>query len=99
MQKAILSSTLAIINIVPEFRDNNYFFTPNWRIALSSGYDFVNKGLSYTSIDIYRDLHCWEMRFNWIPYGTYKSWNFSINVKASALQDLKLTKKKDYRDN
>ncbi len=69
-----------------------------WKISASTGYDFKNKELSYTSIDIYRDLHCWEMRFNWIPIGVRTSWNFTINVKASVLQDLKYVKKKDFRD-
>ena len=73
--------------------------TPNWRIAVSTGYDFVNKGMSYTSIDIYRDLHCWEMRFNWVPFGYYKSWNFQINIKASSLKDIKYEKRQSYLDN
>lgn len=72
--------------------------TPKWKFGFRSGYDFENKELTYTSIDIYRDLHCWEMRFNWIPYGFRQSWNFSINIKSSLLQDLKLDKKKDFRD-
>ncbi len=79
--------------------NGNVNLTPNWKVSVQTGWDFELKKLSYTSLTIYRDLHCWEMRFNWIPLGTYKSWNFQINVKASALQDLKLTKKKDYRDN
>ena len=73
--------------------------SPKWKVSAQTGWDFETKKISYTSLTVYRDLHCWEMRFNVIPYGTYKSWNFQINVKASALQDLKLTKKKDYRDN
>ena len=73
--------------------------SPKWKISAQTGWDFETKKITYTSLTIYRDLHCWEMRFNVIPYGTYKSWNFQINIKASALQDLKLTKKKDYRDN
>ena len=73
--------------------------SPKWKLSAQTGWDFESKKISYTSLTVYRDLHCWEMRFNVIPYGTYKSWNFQINVKASALQDLKLTKKKDYRDN
>lgn len=71
---------------------------PRWKIAFSTGYDFERKKLSQASINIYRDLHCWEMRFNWIPIGYLKSWNFQINVKSAMLQDLKLTKKKDFRD-
>ncbi len=72
--------------------------TPNWKFTFRSGWDFTNNQLSYTSVNLYRNLHCWEMRFSWIPIGPRKSWNFSINVKASILQDLKLTKKKDFRD-
>jgi lipopolysaccharide assembly outer membrane protein LptD (OstA) len=72
--------------------------TPKWKISVTSGWDFISGSLSYTSIDVYRDLHCWEMRFGWVPKGYQQSWNFSINVKASILQDLKLNKKKDFRD-
>ncbi|MCF8296519.1 MAG: hypothetical protein K9J13_03150 [Saprospiraceae bacterium] len=72
--------------------------TKNWKIGVRSGYDFKNKGVSYTSVDIFRDLHCWEMHMNWIPIGTWKSYNLTIKVKAAVLQDLKLTKKKDWRD-
>ena len=77
----------------------NFNLTPNWRVAISTGYDFVNKGMSYTSVDIYRDLHCWEMRFNWVPFGYYKSWNFQINIKASSLRDIKYEKRQTYQDN
>ncbi len=72
--------------------------TPKWKFTFNSGWDFTQNKLSYTSVNLYRDLHCWEMRFSWIPLGPRKSWNFSINVKASILQDLKLNKKKDFRD-
>lgn len=77
----------------------NFSLTDKWRFAFSSGYDFVNHGMSYTSIDIYRDLHCWEMRFNWVPFGYYKSWNFGINIKASSLRDVKYEKRRSYQDN
>lgn len=73
--------------------------TPKWKVNYTSGYDFIQNKLSYTSVSIYRDLHCWEMRFNWIPLGVQKSWNFYIKVKAGVLQDLKLNRKKDFRDN
>ena len=36
-----------------------------------------------------RDLHCWEMSANFIPIGRYKSYNFSVRVKSTLLQDLK----------
>lgn len=72
----------------------NVQLTPNWKVSVRSGYDFESNQLSYTSVDIYRDLHCWEMRFSWIPFGTWKSWNFGINIKSSMFKDLKVEKKK-----
>lgn len=73
--------------------------TPKWKLTFTSGLDVQNLTFSTTSISVYRDLHCWEMRFNWIPIGGLQSWNFSINAKSPMLQDLKLQKKKDFRDN
>ncbi len=72
--------------------------TPKWKIGFRTGWDFEAAELSYTSINIYRDLHCFEMRFNWIPIGGRQSWNFALNVKADMLKDLKLQRKKDFRD-
>lgn len=74
--------------------------TRKWRVGFTTGYDFVQKSLSYTSIDVYRDMHCWEMSFNWIPFGYRKGWRFTLNVKASVLKDvLKLPLHHDFRDN
>ena len=39
----------------------NFKLTDKWKIGFRSGYDFESKELTYSSIDIYRDLHCWEM--------------------------------------
>lgn len=76
----------------------DFNITPKWKVGFRTGWDFEAADLSYTSINIYRDLHCFEMRFNWIPIGGRQSWNFALNVKASMLQDLKLQRKKDFRD-
>lgn len=73
--------------------------TEKWKVNAQTGFDFESKKFAFTQVSIMRDLHCWEMRFNWIPYGTLKSWNFQINVKSAMLKDLKLTRKKDFRDN
>jgi len=73
--------------------------TPKWKIGFSSGYDIEKNDFTYTSIDIYRDLHCWEARFTWIPFGYHQSYNFQINVKSSILKDLKWAKRKSWYDN
>ena len=73
--------------------------TPAWKVNYNSGYDFEQKDFSYTSLGINRNLHCWEMSLNWVPFGFQQNYFFQINVKSSLLQDLKLTKKDDRFDN
>lgn len=67
--------------------------TPKWKIGVASGYDFQQHDLSYTSLSIYRDLHCWEMDLQWIPLGPRQSYTFTIKVKSAMLQDLKLIRR------
>jgi hypothetical protein len=70
-----------------------------WKINYSSGYDFKMKELTQTSLGIARELHCWQMNLNWVPFGRFQSFNFTIAVKASVLQDLKLERRKPFFDN
>lgn len=70
-----------------------------WKINFSSGYHFESKEFTQTTITIARDLHCWTMNFFWVPFGAFTSYNFSINIKASILQDLKMEKRKPFYDN
>ncbi|MBI1286441.1 MAG: hypothetical protein GC178_02575 [Flavobacteriales bacterium] len=72
--------------------------TPKWKFGATSGYDFVNKKMSYTSVTIYRDLHCWEFSMTWVPFGQQQQWNFNLNVKSQVLQDLKLSRRKNTFD-
>ncbi|MCJ7449034.1 MAG: hypothetical protein MUO72_15230 [Bacteroidales bacterium] len=73
--------------------------TKKMSITYNSGYDFTGKKITMTQIQISRDLHCWDMSFNWIPIGYMKMWTFSIKVKAPVLADLKYERRKDYHDN
>jgi hypothetical protein len=72
--------------------------TKRWKLNISSGYNFDFRQLTLTSIDVYRDLHCWAMHFQSVPFGPRKSYSFTINVKSAVLQDLKLMRRRDYRD-
>ncbi len=76
----------------------NLSVTSKWKVGFHSGFDFIRKDFTFTSFDVYRDLHCWEMRLNWIPFGFRKSYMLTIAVKASVLQDLKLSRKRDWYD-
>ncbi len=72
--------------------------TERWKVAVNTGYNFDVRQLTLTSIDVYRDLHCWSMHFFTYPFGPRKNFNFSLQVKASVLQDLKLVRRRDFRD-
>ncbi|HEX5169036.1 MAG TPA: putative LPS assembly protein LptD, partial [Cyclobacteriaceae bacterium] len=69
-----------------------------WKVNFQSGYHFESKEFTQTSITIARDLHCWTMRFWWVPFGRFQSYNFTINVKSSLLQDLKMERRKPFFD-
>lgn len=72
----------------------DFNLTENWKFRLSSNYDIMRKEFSAPSINIDRDLHCWLMNFSWVPIGSYKHWKLEIRVKASQLQDIKVTKQR-----
>jgi hypothetical protein len=72
--------------------------TPKWKIGFMTGYDFVRNDVANTSLSIYRDLHCWDFSLNWVPFGGNQSWSFDLKVKSAMLQDLKLSRRKDYFD-
>ncbi len=74
--------------------------TPKWKVQYTTNYDIRAGQLSSaTSFGIYRDLHCWNLSMQWLPFGYYKSYNVTLKVNAAILQDLKLTKRSDYTNN
>jgi lipopolysaccharide assembly outer membrane protein LptD (OstA) len=76
--------------------NGDFNLTPKFKFTFSSGFDFKSKDLTPMQIAIYRDLHCWDMSIQWVPYGAYKSYSVTIKVKASILQDLKLSKRQGF---
>ncbi|WP_422104682.1 putative LPS assembly protein LptD [Winogradskyella sp.] len=63
--------------------------SPRWSIGVSSGYDFLNQGFTFTQLRFERDLLSWRMNFTWVPIGVNTSWNFFIGIKSNLLKDLK----------
>ncbi|HJW30248.1 MAG TPA: hypothetical protein VJ508_13490, partial [Saprospiraceae bacterium] len=76
-------TTTHSINMVGSMR-----LTPNWTIHFGNiGYDFNSKKLTYPDIGIARDLHCWQLSFNFQPdRGTYA---FNLGVKPGTFDFLK----------
>ena len=67
--------------------------TQKWRISYRARFDIIEKGLVNHSFTINRDLHCWELSFNWTPNGLGQGIYLKLNVKSPILQDLKFEKR------
>ena len=71
----------------------NADLTPKWKAGVSTGYDFVQKGVTFTQFRFERDLLSWRMSFNWTPFGTNANWGFFIGIKSGVLSDIKWDKR------
>jgi len=68
----------------------------NWNISASSGWDFTYHKLSMTTVNITRDMHCFNMSCG-LVFGNYTSYNITLRANASTLTDaLKYDKKSSY---
>lgn len=85
--------TTQSVNILTDFS-----VTRKLKFGINSNYDFVAQKLSYTQIDLYYDLHCWEFKASVIPFGLRKSYTLTLNVKASILQDLRVQRRRSWVD-
>lgn len=64
----------------------NIKLSNKWNINFSSGWDFMDKELTTTTMNITRDLHCFNMSCG-VVLKPYKSYNFSIRANSSMLAD------------
>ena len=86
------------INQTVEF-NGNVSLTKNWQIGFSSGLDIQKMEVSFTQFNLFRDLHCFQMSLNLVPFGYRQSYSFTIRATAAMLQDLKLSKRESFYDN
>ncbi|WP_371731973.1 putative LPS assembly protein LptD [Spirosoma sp. KCTC 42546] len=105
-----VSYTFGLTKLTPEISQvvqaltltGDLSLTPKWKITINTGYDFQFNSPTLTTIGINRDLHCWEMAFNWTPYSgnNFRSGNYSFDLRArsSILQELKLSRRRSFYD-
>lgn len=67
-----------------------FSLSKNWAISYSQNYDIRRRETTDKSIEITRDLHCWEGKFSWIPEGSREGIYFRIGVKL--MPDIKFEK-------
>ncbi|WP_337560394.1 putative LPS assembly protein LptD [Phocaeicola plebeius] len=64
----------------------NFKIGSRWNMTYSTGYDFTSKEMSMTTLNITRDLHCFNMSCG-LVFGPFTSYNFSIRANSSMLTD------------
>lgn len=62
--------------------------TSSMSVQGNTGFDFVDRELVSTSIQLQRDLHCWQMSLYWVPIGRGQTFRFTLRVKSGHLADL-----------
>ena len=64
----------------------NIKISNKWNMNFSSGWDFDDKQLTTTTMNISRDLHCFNMSCG-VVLSPYTSYNFSIRANSAMLAD------------
>lgn len=64
----------------------NFKIGSRWNMTYSTGYDLTSKEMSMTTLNITRDLHCFNMSCG-LVFGPFTSYNFSIRANSSMLTD------------
>ncbi|GAB3306162.1 putative LPS assembly protein LptD [Hymenobacter tenuis] len=70
--------------------------TETMRFGFSTNYDFANQTMAFTTLDVTKDLHCWQITGNWRPFGQTRGYFVTIAAKSSLLQDLKLSRNRTF---
>jgi hypothetical protein len=68
----------------------SFSLTPTTRISSSGSYNFELGKFLIPQISLLKDLHCWEMQFDWRPSGYGRGFYFRIGLKSPQLRDVKL---------
>jgi len=64
--------------------------TRNWAISYFCYYDIKTKRIESQSVNIRRDMHCWQADFSWVPSGAVSGYYLKISIKAHS--DIKIEK-------
>jgi len=69
---------------------NNIQFnlTPKWNVRTSIGYDFIEKELTPSRFSLQRDMICWNLSFQFSPFGDFQYYSFRLSLSSSQIQGL-----------
>lgn len=70
-----------------------FSITPTWKVNTTLFYDFVNNKFDASTVNISKDLDCWELQFVWTPTGFSQGFYLRFGIKSPQLHDLKIEKR------
>jgi lipopolysaccharide assembly outer membrane protein LptD (OstA) len=76
----------------------DFNLTPQWKVGMSTYYDFNGSGLQNVTAFISRNLHCWQMSIN-VYSGITRGFNITISPKSGLLRDLKINRSRYFYNN
>jgi hypothetical protein len=62
--------------------------TQNWNLSTRLGYDFIQQQLTPAEFNLSRNLHCWDLNFQWNPFGNFKYYYFTLKVNSGQFQGI-----------
>lgn len=70
----------------------DFNLTEKWKFGMNGYYDLRTAKIQTFTMNISRDMHCWQMAINVTPVGINHFYNFTISPKSGILQDLKVNR-------
>jgi hypothetical protein len=68
--------------------------TRNWRFNVNAGYNITDEEFTHQSLYVVRDLHCWEILFNWHRYGDI--WNYKLLIRIKKIPEIKIEHREQF---
>lgn len=69
---------------------NNISFnlTPKWSVSTRLGYDFIEKELTPSQFSLNRQMVCWNLSFQFSPFGEFQYYSFSLSLSNGQISTL-----------
>lgn len=69
---------------------NNIQFnlTPKWSVSTRLGYDFIEKELTPAQFRMNRQMVCWNLSFQFNPFGEFQYYSFRLSLSSSQISSL-----------
>lgn len=66
----------------------SFNLTPKWSVSTRVGYDFIEKELTPSQFSLNRSMVCWNLSFQFSPFGEFQYYSFRLSLSAGKLQGL-----------